>query len=85
MTWVGWLDHQVKWSGQPRTIYVSSNGVKRGYCAQCGSPLSYQGEQWARETHIVIGAFDDADGYEPDGEVFADQALHWISTGTAPG
>ncbi|MDG2044101.1 MAG: GFA family protein [Maricaulis sp.] len=80
VTWVGWLDHQVEWIGQPRSQYSSSAGVARGFCAQCGSPLSYQGRKWPGEIHLVVGAFEDADAFEPNGEVFADEALHWVKT-----
>jgi hypothetical protein len=56
--------------------------VSRGFCKHCGSPLSYQGEKWGGETHIVIGAFENPDGLIPDGEVFADEALPWVQTET---
>ncbi len=78
-TWVGFQDSQVRWSGVERSFYASSEGVERGYCRNCGTPLSYQGERWAGETHFLIGAFDDARAFTPTGDHFAEEALPWCA------
>lgn len=77
-TWVGWADGQVSWSGLERARHQSSRGVLRGFCSACGTPLTYQGENWAGETHIVIGAFDTPDAFTPAGDVFEADALSWV-------
>ena len=79
-TWVGYLDAQIDWDGD-RSIYASSEGVKRGYCAKCGTPLSYAGAKWPGETHILIGVFDDPATFTPKGAVFTDEALPWAKPG----
>lgn len=76
-TYAGYLDEQVVWSGAARRIYESSAGVARGFCAACGSPLSYQGHKWTGETHLFIGGFDDPAGLVPTSDVFAEEALDW--------
>ncbi|MEE2567714.1 GFA family protein [Hyphobacterium marinum] len=75
-TWVGYRNDQVRWTGE-RTVFQSSPGVSRGFCAACGSPLTYQGEKWPGETHLLIGAFDQPEAFIPTGHVFADEALPW--------
>lgn len=75
-TWVGWRDEQVTWSGV-RAVYPSSSGVERGFCQSCGTPLSYKGEKWPGETHLLIGAFDDPSAFAPRGDAFAAEALPW--------
>ncbi|MHC5653318.1 GFA family protein [Stappia sp.] len=47
---------QLTWTRGERAIYHSSNHVSRGFCAACGTPLSYEepGEMMA----LSIGAFD---------------------------
>ncbi len=78
-TWVGWRDDQVHWSNHEPTLYASSKGVQRGFCARCGTPMSYRGEQWPGETHLLIGLFDRPRDFPPKGEVFKDEALPWVA------
>ncbi len=42
--------------GAPR-LFRSSNHVERGFCGDCGTPLTYQ--QDGEATELAIGAFDD--------------------------
>ena len=49
--------------------------MQRGYCRDCGSPLTYQGENWSGETHILIGTFDEPAAFTPKGDVFIEDAL----------
>lgn len=83
-TWVGWADDQVTWSGEPRSIHRSSPGVTRGFCPACGTPLSYQGDKWAGETHLTIGTFDDAEAFTPAGDAFQGEALAWVRPPVSP-
>lgn len=47
----------LEWTrGTPRT-YQSSNVVTRGFCGDCGTPLTYQARP--SEIEIAIGALDD--------------------------
>lgn len=76
-TWVGFSDEQVSWrNGQP-SFYASSKGVRRGFCAKCGTPLTYAGEKWAGETHFLLGVMEKPETYTPQGEAFAGEALPW--------
>jgi len=80
-TFVGFLDEQVKWLDQPRTTVSSSSGVTRGFCADCGTPMSYQGHKWAGETHLLLGTFDDPEALPmqgPPGQVFEHEKLSWV-------
>lgn len=48
--------HDLEWTrGAPR-YFSSSNRVKRGFCANCGTPLSFEPDDGAPE--ISCGAFD---------------------------
>ncbi len=76
-TWVGFEKENIRWLGASPTIYQSSKGVERGYCASCGTPLIYAGEKWAGEIHFVIGAFDDPTAFVPRNKVFTEEALDW--------
>jgi hypothetical protein len=76
-TWVGYDSMAVTWQGA-RAIRESSPGVARGFCAVCGTPLSYSGKKWAGETHLLVGAFDDTDGLIPRTDTFVSEKLPWV-------
>jgi hypothetical protein len=46
----------VAWTRGAPKHFQSSNKVKRGFCADCGTPLTYEHEGG---TELAIGAFDD--------------------------
>ena len=41
--------------GEPKR-FASSNKVSRGFCAECGTPLTYE---WGGQPEIAIGTLDD--------------------------
>jgi len=67
--------------GEPAT-YASSPGVRRGFCARCGSTLTFEGERWPGEVHLHVGAFDDPASLPPSGKhAFAEERLPWLHLG----
>lgn len=74
----GYERERVSWSGAPLATFASSPGVRRGFCAICGSTLTYEGERWPTEVHLHIGAFDDAGDVVPTGHGFPDERLPWL-------
>jgi hypothetical protein len=77
-TWVGFAEAQARWAGNP-AFHASSPGVRRGFCRDCGTPLSYQGDKWASEIHILIGAFDEPAAFTPTNDAFPGEALSWCA------
>jgi hypothetical protein len=76
-TWVGFSNDRLRWLTELPAYFASSPGVKRGFCPVCGTPLSYEGDKWPGETHLLIGIFDDPAAFTPRGDVFVDEALPW--------
>jgi len=58
---------EVTWTRGAPTYFQSSNKVQRGFCAACGTPLTYEviGRHTSEETEIAIGAFDDPERVAP--------------------
>src|SRR5262249_44002266 len=50
--------------GEP-AIYESSPGVKRYFCATCGSPMAYAGDRWPGEVHLFHGTLADPGQWPP--------------------
>jgi len=77
-TWVGFADEQVRWLKAAPSTHASSPGVARGFCADCGTPLTYAGDDWPGETHLLIGVFDTPSAFTPNKDVFTEDALDWV-------
>ena len=46
----------LEWSRGEPAVFASSNKVKRNFCAECGTPLTYD---WGGGIEISIGSLDD--------------------------
>lgn len=60
-------EDRITWTrGRPAT-YASSNRVTRGFCAACGTPLTYKARP--DEIEIAIGALDDPASAPPTSQL----------------
>lgn len=51
------------WTRGAPKYFRSSNRVRRGFCADCGTPLTYEPDDGPAE--VAIGAFDDPSSLRP--------------------
>jgi len=63
--------------GAPR-YYRSSPGVKRGFCGNCGSPLTYENESIPDEVHLYAASLSDQGSVVPTGHVHVSAQLSWF-------
>ena len=63
--------------GAPR-LFQSSSIAERGFCADCGTPLTYRGLSSSR-TSVTICSLDDPDAVAPESQLEADHAVAWVS------
>ena len=61
-----------------RSIYESSPGVRRGFCARCGTPVSYESDRTGDELHLYVCTFDDPQNFVPTGHVFHAERVPWF-------
>jgi len=69
-------------AGKPRR-FRSSPGVVRSFCADCGTPLTYEGERWPDEIHIHLGTLDRPARLVPEHHAFREERLPWLPLGDA--
>jgi len=50
-------NERLAWTRGQLAHFQSSNYVRRGFCANCGTPLTYEAVEG--QTEIAVGAFDD--------------------------
>ncbi|HET9161151.1 MAG TPA: GFA family protein [Caulobacteraceae bacterium] len=66
--------------GRPKT-YRSSNMVTRGFCAECGTPLTYANNP--DSTELALGAFDEPDKVAPVLAFQPSQKVAWFGALTS--
>lgn len=76
-TYVGIQLKDITFQGTPKK-FATSQGVKRGWCERCGTPISYESIRWPDEIHLHIGMFDNPEALEPTGHVYTKEQLPWL-------
>jgi hypothetical protein len=57
--------------GEPKR-FQSSNLIKRGFCPECGTQLTFEGKH---SVDLTIGAFDDPTGIAPEFQIGVESKL----------
>jgi len=58
-------------------IYASSPGVERGFCAACGSSLTYARANRPGLFDITTATLDDPEAFPPAIEIWLEERLSW--------
>ena len=70
-TWFGAPKSACRFTGEKPSIYRSSPGVRRLFCANCGSPV-------ALEMHFYAASLEDPSAFAPQFHVHVGEKLPWI-------
>lgn len=76
-TFVGFRKDQIEFTGD-RDFYLSSPGVRRGFCGHCGTPLTYEAEHCGDEVHFYVSVMDDPSAFTPEKHVFYGERISWL-------
>jgi hypothetical protein len=69
----------VRFTRGRRKIYESSAGVQRGFCPDCGTPLTWEGVWGGRAvTEVHVNTLDDPEAIRPDRHAFFEERLSWF-------
>jgi len=72
-------EDQVQFTKGVRKVYRSSPSVKRTFCGDCGTPLSYEGGWGGSEIiEIYISTLDAPEQFKPDRHVFHGEHIDWF-------
>ncbi len=79
MTWITLNSGDVTYTtGAPR-IYARAEGVERGFCAACGTTLSYRHRDHPEEIDIAAAALDDPAVVTPQDHVWIGSKIPWLT------
>ena len=58
--------------------YDSSAEAHRRFCRRCGSTLTFEGERWQNEVHVVVANLDGPLDRAPQAHVYFDRSVDWV-------
>lgn len=61
--------------------YRSSMHVARGFCAECGTQLTYQHDSHPSDIDVTLCSLDDPEAMRPDDHTFVRYRLSWMVPG----
>jgi len=62
--------------GEPAT-FTSSPGVERGFCANCGTTLTYADADRPEVADVTTATFDNPDAFAPTKEIWLEEKIAW--------
>jgi len=74
----GFRREDVAFAGAAPTYYTSSPGVRRGFCARCGTSLTFESTRWPDDVHLLVANFATPESLVPQFHVFATERLPWL-------
>ena len=77
-TFVGYAEGDVEFVEGTRAMYDSSPGVRRGFCAACGTPLSYEADRFPGEVHLYVSTLDHPERFVPQFHVYYGEKIPWL-------
>jgi hypothetical protein len=83
-TYAGFAADKFAWTAGEAVAFASSPGVLRTFCGRCGTSLTYQGERWPGEMHVLVATLDRPDAVTPKREAFAEERLPWLRLAPHP-
>lgn len=78
ITWMTLPVDGFAWVQGKLGVHHSTEGVTRGFCTDCGTTLSYAGDDHADEIDISAASLDDAEAVTPDDHLWSGSALSWL-------
>jgi hypothetical protein len=64
-------------AGAP-TRFASSAGARRGFCPRCGTPLTFESDEFPDEIDITTVSLDDPEAMPPRDHTHAATRLSWV-------
>ena len=68
---------ELKWSRGEPSYFVSSNKVRRGFCKDCGTPLTYEYDE---AVEVSIGSLDNPEWAAPAIQVNPETRLSFVDS-----
>jgi hypothetical protein len=67
-----------RFTGKAPAVYESSPGVRRLFCANCGSPMAYDADRYPHEIHFYAASLEDSRDFAPQAHAHWAEKVSWI-------
>ncbi len=67
----------LSWLGAEPRLFASSPGVQRGFCAACGTPMTYFHDSYGERIDLTIATLDEPDLIAPVDHIWMEDAVSW--------
>lgn len=68
----------VAWTRGARKTFQSSDAILRGFCADCGTPLTFEAAAGGDHIALTIASFDDPALFAPQRQIKVADRVPWI-------
>ncbi len=79
MAFTGGKKEHLRWTRGEPTIFRSSNLAERGFCSQCGTPLTYAFSGTGRMS-VTINSLDDPEAMPPTSQYGTESKVSWFDS-----
>lgn len=78
----GYTRDQVSYASGTPIIYVSSPGVGRAFCADCGTSLTWEGDDGTGRqlVELMVATMDHPQDFSPEAQIHHGERLPWLET-----
>jgi len=77
-TFVGLNTEQLSYTSGTVKTFKSSVGVRRKFCADCGTPMSYEAASHPGEIHIYISTLEQPALFPPTKHTYFEERIAWF-------
>ena len=79
VSWMDFRTDQLTWTTGKPSEYESSENVRRGFCAECGSTLSFRDTRHPDYMSLTIASLDDPNLVKPTYHIYTDSQVKWLN------
>lgn len=83
LAWAIFPEEAVEITRGALAIYASSPGVERGFCARCGTSLTYARASRPGLFDVTTASLDDPKAFPPSKEIWVEERLSWVAASPA--
>lgn len=76
--WMDFKKEQIHWITKEPTEYKSSEYIRRGFCPDCGSSLSYRSTRHPDYFTLSIASLDEPDLVKPKYHIHTGSQVSWL-------
>jgi hypothetical protein len=77
--WMDFKMEQISWIAGEPFEYASSENIRRGFCSECGSSLTYRSTQYPDYLTLSIASLDDPDLTSPNYHIHTKSQVSWLT------